>query len=961
MDNHSSELIITNILLSLFLGLGFYIFSYLVFINLNKFKNWAIVSFFYCIGWISLITGKAVTNEYPFLVFGFIFIIFSIAFSIYCFANLLKIKLNLINYLFLFILYFIVTIYTSFERIFSNQFESILFFSSIYAFFLLSYFILNSYPKNRISNFLFILFLFSPVCLIVLRIIFDQKYLVYYSHVQNFRLKIMDVSLLGYYLLSTFGFLYLHLNLSLNLDKSNEDKLKKLTMGMEQSLNSVIITNVKGEIEYVNSSFTEVTGYLPEEVIGKNPRIFKSGYTKQEEYAEIWRVICQGGKWKGIFQNRKKNGDLYWESTTISPLKNHAGDITHFISIKENITPQILAEKKLKESEEKYRVLMQTSMDLIHITDMKGNLLDYNFAFLNHLGYSQEEAKYLNVRDWDVKWTDTQLKEIIQSLLEKPSLFETVHRRKDGLIRYVEINAVGVEIRGEYFLYSSGRDITERKQNEIDLIESEEKFKSFFKLNKAIFLLIDPLNGNIIDANMAAENYYGYSFEELTNMNISGINTLSHDEISQEMQRATHFKRNYFNFKHKLKSGKTRDVEVYATPISVNQKIILFSIVHDVTERKMAERLLKESETRLKLALEGAKEGTWDWNIQTGHVTFDSYWAEMLGYELTEIKPEVSSWEKLLHPDDREIALGILKKHLQGETEAYQVEHRMKTKSGKWKWILGHGKVIERNESGAPMRAIGTHVDIDIYKVAHEELRVVSEKLKESNATKDKFFSIISHDLRGPIGNINSLLEFITDAKNEIPDNEYDQLLSIIKSSAKNIYILLENLLVWSRAQRGLIKYNPFKYNLHELVKSNINLFAISAKNKKISLNNLVEKEVFAFFDFEMIDTVIRNLISNSIKYTNENGEISISSRESIDAIEIVIKDNGIGMSKEIMNSLFRVDVKQPSVQGTNGEKGSRLGLILCKEFIDRHNGEIKLISEPNIGTEFIIRLPVVK
>lgn len=741
----------------------------------------------------------------------------------------------------------------------------------------------------------------------------------------------------------------------------NSNKINKLNMGMEQSLNSVIITNFKGDIEYVNPSFTEITGYLPEEVIGKNPRLFKSGYTTQDEYREIWKIVSSGGKWKGIFQNKKKNGELYWESTTISPLKNKSGEITHFISIKENITAQILAERRLAESEEKHRLLMQTSTDLIHITDMNGNLLDFNLAFLNHLGYSSEEAKSLKVGDWDVKWTDTQLKDIIQTLIKKPMLFETVHRRKDGTIRYIEINATGLEIRGEYFLYASGRDITQRKQSEFALKESEEKFKSFFKMNKATFLLIDPLNGSIIDANMAAENYYGYSFLELTSMNITGINTLSLEEISLEMQNATKFKRNYFNFKHKLKSGEIRDVEVYATPITVNNRNILFSIVHDVTERKKAERLLKESETRLKLALEGAKEGTWDWNIENGYVIFDSYWAEMLGYELTEISPEVSSWEKLLHPDDREIVFEVLRRHLQGETETYQVEHRMKTKSGNWKWILGHGKVIERNERGEPIRAIGTHVDIDIYKIAHEELRLVSEELKNSNVTKDKFFSIISHDLRGPIGNINSLLEFITDTKNEIPKEEFNQLLSIIKASAKNIYILLENLLVWSRSQRGLIKFNPFKYNLHDLIKSNINLFSISAKNKNISLINRVEKEVFAYFDFEMIDTVIRNLLSNSIKYTNEKGEISISVRESSEAIEIIIKDNGIGMSNEIKNSLFKVDVKQPSVQGTNGEKGSRLGLILCKEFIDKHKGEISLISEPNIGTEFTIKLPAVK
>jgi PAS domain S-box-containing protein len=402
---------------------------------------------------------------------------------------------------------------------------------------------------------------------------------------------------------------------------------------------------------------------------------------------------------------------------------------------------------------------------------------------------------------------------------------------------------------------------------------------------------------------------------------------------------------------------------LYTTPITINQKNILFSMVHDVTERKEAERLLLESETRLKLALEGAKEGTWDWNIKTGKVIFDNYWAEMLGYELSDISPNVTSWEELLHPEDREIVFDCLRKHLNGDTEVYQMEHRMKTKSGKWKWILGHGKVIERNEIGEALRAIGTHVDIDIYKVAHEELRIVSEELKNSNATKDKFFSIISHDLRGPIGNINSLLELITNTESKLSEEEYSEFMGIVKSSTKNAYILLENLLVWSRSQKGQIEFNPFKYNIHDLIKANINLFIISAKNKKISITSSVDKNVFAYFDFDMMNTVIRNLIGNAIKYTNQNGKILISTREESEFTEIIIQDNGIGMSEAIVQSLFRIDLKQPSIQGTNGEKGSRLGLILCKEFLDKHKGYIGVKSEPNKGTEFVVRLysPTVK
>ncbi|MBL0263471.1 MAG: PAS domain S-box protein [Leptospiraceae bacterium] len=152
-------------------------------------------------------------------------------------------------------------------------------------------------------------------------------------------------------------------------------------MGVEQSPVSIVITNTKGEIEYVNPWFSEVTGYSRDEVIGQNPRILKSGFTSPNEYLTIWDQITRGEKWKGTFHNKKKNGRIILESANISPIQNAKGEITHFIGIKENITAQINADKKIKESEEKYRLILQTSRDLIHILDINGNLIEFNSAF----------------------------------------------------------------------------------------------------------------------------------------------------------------------------------------------------------------------------------------------------------------------------------------------------------------------------------------------------------------------------------------------------------------------------------------------------------------------------------------------------------------------------------------------------------------------------------------------------
>lgn len=238
------------------------------------------------------------------------------------------------------------------------------------------------------------------------------------------------------------------------------------------------------------------------------------------------------------------------------------------------------------------------------------------------------------------------------------------------------------------------------------------------------------------------------------------------------------------------------------------------------------------------------------------------------------------------------------------------------------------------------------------------QLSKSNEELNKLNASKDKFFSIIAHDLKGPVGNLNSFLNFMTDQSDKISKEEFQKDLILLQSSSKKIKDLLENLLTWSRSQRGDIQYNPDNFDLQRLIQSNMLLFESSVNNKKISLLNKVQSGIAGYFDYEMIKTVFRNLISNAIKYTNTNGSITISSRELDTFIEITIEDTGTGMNYSMSQNLFRIDVKHFSTDGTNGEKGTGLGLILCKEFIDKHGGKIWVESEEGKGSKFKFTIP---
>jgi signal transduction histidine kinase len=230
--------------------------------------------------------------------------------------------------------------------------------------------------------------------------------------------------------------------------------------------------------------------------------------------------------------------------------------------------------------------------------------------------------------------------------------------------------------------------------------------------------------------------------------------------------------------------------------------------------------------------------------------------------------------------------------------------------------------------------------------------------LDELNQTKNKLFSIIAHDLRGPIGSTSTFLELLTTHESEFSKQELLENLILIKDSSKATFKLLENLLTWARAQKGEIVFNPQKNNLFKLVQSNIDLFASNADNKKIQTLNEINPELIFEFDLEMINTVMRNLINNAIKYTNEDGTITISAKEFEENIEISVEDTGIGMDSDNAELLFITDLKRNRKEGTKGEKGTGLGLILCREFVTKHNGNIWAESELGLGSTFKFTLP---
>lgn len=246
--------------------------------------------------------------------------------------------------------------------------------------------------------------------------------------------------------------------------------------------------------------------------------------------------------------------------------------------------------------------------------------------------------------------------------------------------------------------------------------------------------------------------------------------------------------------------------------------------------------------------------------------------------------------------------------------------------------------------------------DITIRKQAEEALRKNESKLKELNESKDKFFSIISHDLKSPFTSLVGFSEFLVHELDNLSIEEIKEYSSSIHNSATGVLRLLENLLQWSRFQRGKIDFKPENIDIKSLVNDIFELYKISAKNKGIELINAVGDNLPVFADKNMMETVLRNLTANAIKFTKSGGKVSIYS-ELDDKVNIIVEDTGVGISKENIQKLFKLDTHHTTV-GTNNEQGTGLGLIICKDFVVKNNGKISVESQPDVGTRFIIELP---
>jgi signal transduction histidine kinase len=240
---------------------------------------------------------------------------------------------------------------------------------------------------------------------------------------------------------------------------------------------------------------------------------------------------------------------------------------------------------------------------------------------------------------------------------------------------------------------------------------------------------------------------------------------------------------------------------------------------------------------------------------------------------------------------------------------------------------------------------------------SNKELQEAEKYLKEVNNTKDKFFSIIAHDLKSPLNTIVGFLQLLNDHVDAFTNEELKNFAGSMNKSVKNLLGLLDNLLQWSRSQTGTIEYNPIEINLRELINENINLLIGHAQSKGVRIENGIEEQLSIKADVNMLHVIFRNLLSNAVKFTRKGGVVNVVTEHSNSFLHIIVKDNGVGISPEKLETIFNLGATYSS-NGTAMEKGNGLGLLLCKEFVEKNKGNIHVESQPGKGSSFTVSLP---
>jgi PAS domain S-box-containing protein len=683
--------------------------------------------------------------------------------------------------------------------------------------------------------------------------------------------------------------------------------------------------------------------------------------TDQPIIIEAFQNCCEKGipyDLEARFTSRK--GREIWIRTIGNPVAEN-GKVLKVIGNIQDITERKEREDALKHSERKFRMLVEHAAEMMFLFDVNGKIIDVNKAAMQQTCYSRSELMNMTVFDIDQNTkSDNDYKKLWASLnddLEKR--IETMHRKKDGTEYYAEVSTCKINLGENSCIMVLAHDITKRKQKELEINENEKRFRDLLQEVKNVSVQGYAPDGKTLYWNKASEKLYGYTANEAIGKNL--VDLIIPAEMKSDVEQAIH---------QMAKTGEPlpgselilKRKNGSLVPVFSNHAIIqvpgkdqeLFCIDIDLTEQKRAEKERQKSLNQLSGIIENLPGSLWivdeNYTYLLGNHKFENDYKKVFGKKIKSgdfILAETSE-------EDSKEWRDYYNRTLKGNQFVIERERKYGA-MGTWSEYHFAPIRLENNRiNGITVLSF----DITDRKNAENILREKENMLRELNASKDKFFSIIAHDLRSPFNGIVGFSSLLLD---QIKENDFEGIekyAGIIVNSSQLALDLLNTLMEWSRLQTGRMSFRPENFVFEVVASETCAIFAEIAAKKAIEINMEFTGYNEVEADIAMVGTVLRNLISNAIKFTKSGGKIIISAKPVDKQLLVSVRDTGIGISSENIKKLFRIE-ETYTTKGTLNEKGTGLGLILCKEFIEKNGGQIWAESEIGKGSTFWFLLPL--
>jgi len=629
----------------------------------------------------------------------------------------------------------------------------------------------------------------------------------------------------------------------------------------------------------------------------------------------------------------------------------------------QDITERKRSEDELRSSEQRFGLLFNCINDAVLVHKMNGGeagrFTEVNEIACNRLGYSREELLEMTPLDIDSGGMEESKIRAIESLINQGhAVFEMIHVSKSGQKIPVEISSRLFQSDGIQYVLSIARDISERKQAEIKIKQMLERYN--LATRAASLGVWDwDAKGNIMVWDERMYQLYGVQKEDFSGAIDAwqkGLHPEDYERSNKEFEMALSGERSFdTEFRVLWPNGTVRFIKAYAQIVrdELGEPLRAIGINYDITDQKNAERAIKESEELLRkvtdnmpayIALVDQQTLKYKFANQKFVTSFNKNKDEIIGSHISEVIGEANT----------DFAMAYIDIVRQGKSASYINNFNI----AEGERFINVNYVPFLDDKNNVVDILVLSQDVTEIKQAEQVLSKNAVELKALNATKDKLFSIIAHDLKSPFTGIIGFSELLYENIDRYNIEKTKHFINQINQTAKSTFILLENLLTWAKAQTGKIEFKPQGLQLKPIIQDVISVLNSAAKIKNISLNSFESDNSLVFADRNMLHTILRNLVSNAIKFTQHGGRIEIYSIVIDGKIEVTVKDNGVGMNEETQKKLFNKD-SSLSTKGTAHESGTGLGLILCKDFIERQGGEIWFTSELGKGTEFKFTLPL--